>query len=58
MAGKLERIVKEIFQNNVIWTLIADFMKAAINFAIVPFITVNIGVDAYGFVSLGNTMIS
>lgn len=40
---------------NIIWAVLAVGINYAINFATTPYITNNIGVEAYGFVSLATT---
>ena len=42
---------------NIIWAVLAILVKYAINFLTTPYVTNNIGVEAYGFVSLANTFI-
>ena len=43
---------------NMVWSLIAVFVNYFMNFLITPYVTNNIGVEAYGFVALANTFIS
>lgn len=43
---------------NVLWAIIAAVANYAVNFFITPYITENVGVDAYGFVSLSTTLTS
>lgn len=43
---------------NIIWAVLAILVKYAINFLTTPYVTNNIGVEAYGFVSLANTFTS
>lgn len=43
---------------NIVWAVMAILVKYAINFLTTPYITNNIGVEAYGFVSLANTFTS
>ena len=43
---------------NIIWNLIATIISFAISFFIVPLISNKLGIEAYGFVSLANTMVS
>lgn len=43
---------------NIAWALIAAGINYAVNFFITPYVTENVGVDAYGFVSLSTTLTS
>lgn len=43
---------------NLIWGIIGGFLSYVVNFFLTPYITNNVGIEAYGFVSLGNTIIS
>lgn len=45
-------------QINIIWSLFQLVVNLGISFGLTSFITENIGVEAYGFVSLTNTMIT
>ena len=49
-------MIKKILNNNALWALIAVLINSAINFLIVPYVSQNIGVEAYGFVTLANTL--
>ena len=49
-------MIKKILNNNALWALIAVLINSAINFLIVPYVSKNIGVEAYGFVTLANTL--
>ena len=40
---------------NMIWSCTAVIINYLINFLITPYVTNNIGVEAYGFVALANT---
>ncbi len=40
---------------NMLWSLLAVIVNYAINFFLTPYVTRNIGVDAYGFVTMANT---
>lgn len=41
-----------------IWAMIAVVVNCAINFLVIPYVTENVGVEAYGFVTLANTMVT
>lgn len=43
---------------NVIWSLITFILGYGISFFITPYISENLGIEAYGFISLANTIIS
>lgn len=43
---------------NIIWSVIAVIVNAGISFWMTPYVTNHIGVDAYGFITLSNTLIS
>ena len=43
---------------NMIWAVIAVIVNYGVNFAITPYVTKNIGVEAYGFVTMANTFIT
>lgn len=43
---------------NLVWSIVAIIINFAINFFVVPYVTDNIGIEAYGFVSLSNTFTS
>lgn len=45
-------------RNNMIWALISVAISYGISFFVTPYVTNNIGVDAYGYVSLSNTFIA
>ena len=48
----------KIRNSNILWSALAVILNAGINLLMVPYITAQIGVDAYGFISLGNNLIS
>lgn len=50
--------LRKTLNNNAYWAVVAVLVNAIINFTIVPYISENIGVEAYGFVILANTVIS
>ncbi len=43
---------------NMLWSLLSLFINYFMNFLITPYVTNNIGVEAYGFVALANTFVS
>lgn len=43
---------------NIVWSMIAIGVNYAMNFLITPYVTNNIGIEAFGFVSLANTFTS
>jgi O-antigen/teichoic acid export membrane protein len=47
-----------IKNSNILWSAFAVILNAGINLLMVPYITARIGIDAYGFISLGNNLIS
>ena len=51
-------MLKKILNSNMIWAVIAVAVNCAINFLVVPYVTENVGVEAYGFVTLANTMVT
>lgn len=48
---------KQIFFN-LIWAIIGGALSYIVNFLLTPYITNRIGIEAFGFISLGNTIIS
>ena len=52
------KMLQNILRNNAIWALMAIAINMIINFTIVPYISNQIGLEAYGFVNLANTMIT
>lgn len=53
-----EKNAKNIIILNMLWSLLAVFVNYLMNFLITPYVTENIGVEAYGFVGLSATFIS
>lgn len=51
-------IIKKIFYSNAIWAIFAVLLNSAINFFVVPYVSESIGVEAYGFVTLANTLVT
>ena len=49
---------KKLLNSNSLWAIILVFIKSAIGFFLVPYITRYVGIEAYGFVALANTMIT
>ena len=43
---------------NMFWSLLSLCINYLMNFLITPYVTNNIGVEAYGFVALANTFVS
>lgn len=43
---------------NIVWSMLSVIINYLMNFLITPYVTNHIGVEAYGYVSLANTMIS
>lgn len=43
---------------NLIWGVIGGFLSYLVNFLLTPYITNRVVIEAYGFVSLGNTLIA
>lgn len=59
MAESEEKIKSHrLIMMNMIWSFISLFISYLMNFLITPYVTENIGVEAYGFVSLANTFVS
>ena len=56
--GVNDPMIKRIYYSASIWAIVYVLVRAAISLFMVPYITKRIGVEAYGFVSLANTMIS
>ena len=52
------RMMKKILNSNIIWSIVAILVNTAINFCVVPYVSENVGVEAYGFVTLANTLIT
>lgn len=48
---------KQIFFN-LMWAIIGGALSYIVNFLLTPYITNRIGIEAFGFISLGNTIIS
>ena len=51
-------MMKKILNSNIIWSIVAILVNTAINFCVVPYVSENVGVEAYGFVTLANTLIT
>lgn len=51
-------MMRKIIYNNAIWAVIAVGINTGMNFLIVPYVSESIGVEAYGFVTLANTIIT
>ena len=51
-------MMKRILNSNIIWSIVAILVNTAINFCVVPYVSENVGVEAYGFVTLANTLIT
>lgn len=51
-------MLKKIIYSNAIWAVLAVGINTGINFLIVPYVSESIGVEAYGFVTLANTIIT
>ncbi len=49
---------RKLLQNNSVWAVLLVIAKSAIGFFIVPFITNAVGIEAYGYIALANTMIT
>ena len=49
---------KRLIFANLLWSIITGALSYLINFFITPIITNRLGIEAYGFVSLGNQIIS
>lgn len=49
---------KKQIMTNLLWSIISGTLSYIVNFFITPIITNNVGIEAYGFISLGNTLIS
>lgn len=54
----LKKNEQSAVMRNVIWSILAVGMNYLINFLITPYVTNNIGVEAYGFVALATTFTS
>ena len=52
------KILKKVLNSNMIWAMIAVVVNCAINFLVIPYVTENVGMEAYGFVTLANTMVT
>jgi len=52
------RFFRRIYESNAVWAVIAVLVNCTINFFVVPYVTERVGVDAYGYVSLSNTIIT
>lgn len=50
--------MKKILNSNMVWSIVAILVNTAINFCVVPYVSENVGVEAYGFVTLANTLIT
>ena len=55
---KQETSMKRAIMINMFWALFSLLINTLMNFLITPYVTNNIGVEAYGFVALANTFIS
>lgn len=53
-----EKKKKNAIRNNMFWAFVSIGINYGINFFVTPYVTNNIGVDAYGYVSLANTFIT
>ena len=49
---------RRVIALNMFWSLLSLCINYLMNFLITPYVTNNIGVEAYGFVALANTFIS
>ena len=59
MATKTEmKRSRRVIALNMFWSLLSLCIDYLMNFLITPYVTNNIGVEAYGFVALANTFIS
>ena len=59
MATKTEmKRSRRVIALNMFWSLLSLCINYLMNFLITPYVTNNIGVEAYGFVALANTFIS
>lgn len=51
-------MIKRIVNSNAVWAILAVAFNSSINFLIVPYVSENVGVEAYGFVTLANAVIT
>ena len=51
---KQETSMKRAIMMNMFWALFSLLINTLMNFLITPYVTNNIGVEAYGFVALSN----
>ena len=51
-------MMRKIINSNIIWSIVAILVNTVINFCVVPYVSENVGVEAYGFVTLANTLIT
>lgn len=58
MKGKYTVLIDKIRNSNIIWAVFSVLINIIINFTIVPYVTERVGVEAYGYVTLANTMIT
>lgn len=50
--------MKILFKNSALWSAIAVIINTIMNLCIIPIVSNRIGIEAYGFVTLANTMIT
>lgn len=51
-------MIKRIFKNSALWSAVAVMVNTVMNLCIIPIVSNRLGVEAYGFVTLANTMIT
>lgn len=51
-------MIRKILNSNTVWALISTIVNTGIHFLIVPYVSENVGIEAYGFVSLANMLVT
>lgn len=50
--------LRKLWNNGAVWSAIAVIINSAMNFLIIPIVSERIGIEAYGYVTLANTLIT
>lgn len=50
--------IKRVWRSGAIWSAVAVIMNSIMNFLIIPVVSERLGIEAYGYVTLANTLIT
>lgn len=50
--------IKRILNNPSVWAILAVVIRSLVNFFTAPYVTRTVGIEAYGFVTLGNNIVT